>query len=386
MHVLGNGDIRLEIGELSWGYEVLLTRWFTETQLCNHEPYYEDASLSVTYYPQWSDFTFDAVCQYSLHAVKANESASDQGAWVWEPQLIDYVSSSNGHPSTFDPWASETYQSWNAGDPQYRQEAAYDSGLQYFNLTDYQTFIIELPLGDDVLGYRAVPMWSSGRQTAITKIILGTPTTSGHVYDKYPYGDGTNYNYEEYWPLMYNGTMSLGWYGNWTGPPDLDSMYDPVTNTITMVGPMSFDNTHHANGALYRGAPWIEFNVTPVAEDNTPPDAVASATPNPADSGTTVTLNGSLSSDNVGIVDYEWTFVYDGVPQEFHGLIVEFVFLTPGSYNITLNCTDAAGNYDTTTIELVVNPLIPEFGSLPAVVIVFVAIFMLTRRFRKKDR
>jgi hypothetical protein len=78
--------------------------------------------------------------------------------------------------------------------------------------------------------------------------------------------------------------------------------------------------------------------------------------------------------------------VYDGVPQELHGQVVYFTFLTPGSYNITLNCTDAAGNYDTITIELVVNPVIPEFGSLPAVIIVFVAIFMLTRRFRRKDR
>jgi peptide/nickel transport system substrate-binding protein len=387
MRVLANGDIHLEIGEISWGYEILMTRWLTETQLCNHEPWYEDASLSVTYYPQWSDFTFDAVCQYSLHAVKANESATNEGAWVWEPQLIDYMDSSNGHPSTFDPWATETYQSWNAGDPMFGQEVAYDSGLQYFNLTDYQTFIIQLPLGNDVLGYLAQPVLNiPPKPTAITKIILGKPSNIGHIYDKYPLGDGTNYNYEEYWPLMYNGTMSLGWYGNWTGAPYLDPMYNPATNTIMMVGPMSFDNTHHANGALYRGAPWIEFNVTPVAEDNTPPDAVASASPNPADSGTNVTLDGSLSSDNVGIVDYMWTFVYDGVPQELHGQVVYFTFLTPGSYNITLNCTDAAGNYDTITIELVVNPVIPEFGSLPAVIIVFVAIFMLTRRFRRKDR
>jgi hypothetical protein len=275
MKVLPNGDIHLEIGEISWGYEVLLTRWFTETQLCNHEPYYEDGTLSVTYYPQWIDFTFDAVCQYSLHAVKANESATNEGAWVWEPQLIDYMDSSNGHPTKFDPWATETYQSWNAGDPQFSQEAGYDSGLQYFNLTDYQTFIIQLPTGNDVLGYLAEPMWRLGRQTSITKVITGVPSTIGHVYDVYPRGDGTNYNYEEYWPLMYNGTMSLGWYGNWTGAPYL--VYDPVAKTITMQGPMSFDNTYHTNGALYRGAPWIEFNVTPVVGGTSLPTPEASS-------------------------------------------------------------------------------------------------------------
>jgi hypothetical protein len=282
MTVLGNGDIHLEIGHLSWGYEVLLTRWFTDAGLCNHEPYFEDATLSVQYYPQWSDFTFDAVCQYSLHAVKANESTTNEGAWAWEPQLIDYMDSAvSGHPSTFDPWAPLTYQSWNAGDPFYGQEVGYDSGYQYFNLTDYQTFIIQLPLGNDVLGYYAQPVLS-GRTSAITKIILGTPSSIGHTYNKYAEGDGTNWNYEEYWPLMYNGTMSLGWVGNSSSNPDLRSMYNPTTNTITMVGPMSFDNTHHASGALYRGAPFIEFNVTLVVGGTSVPAPSSGAAENPA--------------------------------------------------------------------------------------------------------
>jgi hypothetical protein len=63
---------------------------------------------------------------------------------------------------------------------------------------------------------------------------------------------------------MMNGTMSLGWYGNWTGGPNLDLMWNNDTKTLTMVGPLNFENTHHTNGALYLGAPWIEFNVTPV--------------------------------------------------------------------------------------------------------------------------
>ena len=275
MSVLGNGDIYLQIGHLGEGYEILLTRWMNETGLCNHEPYYEDISLNVKYYSQWSDINFDAVCQYSLHAVKANESATNDGAWAWEPQLIDYVPSGNGHPSTYDPWASETYQSWNAGDPLFGQQVGYDSGLQYFNLTDYQTFVIKLPQGSDVLGYYGGPPYDAGGRGPIVNIIV-PPAGSG--YDRYPLGDGTNYDLEGYWPIMYNGSMSLGWDGNWTGPPNLDSMYDPVTNTITMVGPMRFDNTHMANGALYRGAPWIEFNVTIPAGGTSLPDA-SPATP-----------------------------------------------------------------------------------------------------------
>ena len=92
-----------------------------------------------------------------------------------------------------------------------------------------------------------------------------------------------------------------------------------------------------------------------------------------------------MSSDNVGIVDYRWTFWYDGAPVTLHGQVVEFVFLIPGTYNITLRCTDASSNYNTTTIELVVNPTIPEFGSLITVTVVFVAMFMFARRMRRRN-
>jgi hypothetical protein len=279
LSVLPGGDLYLEIGHLGEGYEILMTRWLSETGLCNHEPYYEDIHMNVKYYSNWINFNFDAACQYSLHAVLANQSslAEGLGAWVWEPQLIDYVPSWSAgyHPSTFDPWALLTYQSHSAGDPEFGQQVGYDSGYTYFNLTDYQKFIIKLPQGNNVLGYYAtdtVPF------DAITRIILSG--ARGHPdpqYNMYPYGPDDNYNYTAYWPLMYNGTMSLGWVGNSSSNPDLQTMYNTTTNTITMVGPMNFDNTHHPNGALYRGAPWIEFNVTPVVTGTSVPVASSPA-------------------------------------------------------------------------------------------------------------
>jgi hypothetical protein len=269
LSVLPSGDIYLEIGHLGEGFEILLTRWMNETQLCNHEPYYEDLNMAVKYYSDWIDISFDAVCQYSLHAVLANKSATNEPAWAWEPQLIDYVPSWNTpgglHPSKFDRWAGQSYLSMNAGDPAFKTMVIYDSGVQYFNLTDYQKFIVQLPLGSNNLGYLAQPMPGD----SIKRIISGGFAADG--YNKYPRGDGTNYNYSAYWPLMVNGTMSLGFFGNWTGAPDLNTMYDNTTKTITMVGPMRFDNTKMSNGALYRGAPWLEFNVTQVVSGTSLP-------------------------------------------------------------------------------------------------------------------
>lgn len=262
--VLPDGKIRLDIGHLGEGYEILMTRWFNETNLCNHEAYYEDMSLHVDFYDKWMDFNFDAVCQYSLRAVRANESSTNEPAWSWQPLLIDYVPSwltpGGTHPSKFDPWANEIYQSYNAGDPSFLSFVPYDSGYANFSLTDYQTFIIQIPLGDDNIGYYSNETGIPVPLDAIKMILRGIPG----VYDPWPRGDGTKYDYTAYWPLMCNGTMSLGWYGNWSGNPDLDSMYDPVTNRVTMVGPMVFGNTYMWNGALYFGAPVIEFNVTPV--------------------------------------------------------------------------------------------------------------------------
>jgi len=269
-----NGEISLVIGHLGMGYEILMTRWMNETNLCNHEAYFEDMSVHVDYFDKWMDFNFDAVCQYSLRAVRANESATNEPAWAWDPLLIDYVAQKDtpggSHPSKYDAWEPKTWHSLDAGDPYYGRSIPYDSGVTYFNLSDYQSFTIEIPKDDNNIGFLAQPVPSN----SISRIRAG-----GDPYVPYPTGDGSNWNLTAYTPLMVNGTMSLGWYGNWTGPPNLRDMYDPVSNKITMVGPMSFDNWHWSDGVLYRGAPWIEFNVTPVAGPLSLPNPAAQAPP-----------------------------------------------------------------------------------------------------------
>lgn len=70
-------------------------------------------------------------------------------------------------------------------------------------------------------------------------------------------------------------------------------------------------------------------------------------------SGTTVTLNGSLSTDNVGIVSYTWTFDDDG-PQSLDGIDVEYTFDNVDVITITLTVEDDAGNSDTDTITITV--------------------------------
>ncbi len=86
--------------------------------------------------------------------------------------------------------------------------------------------------------------------------------------------------------------------------------------------------------------------------DNVPP--VASAGPDlVVNEDTTVTFDGSRSTDNVGIASYTWTFM-DGSLQTLQGVTASYVFATPGTYIVTLTVRDADGNVGTDSLTVTV--------------------------------
>lgn len=68
---------------------------------------------------------------------------------------------------------------------------------------------------------------------------------------------------------------------------------------------------------------------------------------------TLVTFDGSASQDENGIASYTWTFT-DITIQTLSGKNPTYTFDTPGVYTITLNVTDAAGNWATDTVVITV--------------------------------
>jgi hypothetical protein len=74
------------------------------------------------------------------------------------------------------------------------------------------------------------------------------------------------------------------------------------------------------------------------------------------DEGTLVKFNGNGSSDNIGIVKYTWTFS-DGNTVSLSGVMPIYTFGNPGIFFITLNVTDAAGNWDTDVMNVTVNDI-----------------------------
>jgi hypothetical protein len=66
----------------------------------------------------------------------------------------------------------------------------------------------------------------------------------------------------------------------------------------------------------------------------------------------TVVLDGSASTDNVGVTNYSWTFVYNGTTQILYGPVVSFRFAAGGTYAVTLAVRDAVGNSDTDVVTI----------------------------------
>jgi PKD repeat protein len=91
--------------------------------------------------------------------------------------------------------------------------------------------------------------------------------------------------------------------------------------------------------------------------DTVPP--VANAGPDlVVNEDTTVTFDGSRSTDNVGIASYTWTFM-DGTMQTLQGVTATHVFATPGTYIVSLTVRDADGNVGTDTVTVTVRDVTP---------------------------
>ena len=90
------------------------------------------------------------------------------------------------------------------------------------------------------------------------------------------------------------------------------------------------------------------------------------------DANRVVTFNGSASADNVGIESYVWSFMEYDSPWTLTGVNPYYIFVNPGNYTVTLKVTDAAGNWDTDTVTILVRPT--SGGSLPTWDIVLAAL------------
>ena len=141
--------------------------------------------------------------------------------------------------------------------------------------------------------------------------------------------------------------------GNWS-VADLKFQFDEIVPSGMWVSVFSVsDFGKHGNGK-------IEF----FAVDNEPPVADAGSD-RQAILNMTTYLDGGNCSDNVGIVDYEWSFWDDGTYYDIHGAVVTYSFTELGDHNVTLTVTDGAGHVSSANIVVTVvtdPPPVPNAG------------------------
>ena len=93
--------------------------------------------------------------------------------------------------------------------------------------------------------------------------------------------------------------------------------------------------------------------------DNVTPAAIAGPDRN-ATIGIPMTFDGSGSTDNVGIVNYTWTFTHNGTVVFLYGPSPSYTFWEVGNYTVTLDIVDAAGNTGRDTMVVSVFPPVAE--------------------------
>ncbi len=126
-----------------------------------------------------------------------------------------------------------------------------------------------------------------------------------------------------------------------------------VTHTFIEVG--TFDVALNVSDAAGN---WATDRTTVTVRDAIPPTAVAG--PNrTVTQGETVILDGSGSSDNIGIVNFTWRILLENEDVVLHGSNVSYSFEEIGMKEVTLTVLDGEFNEDVDTLVITVLDLTP---------------------------
>lgn len=118
--------------------------------------------------------------------------------------------------------------------------------------------------------------------------------------------------------------------------------------------PHSTDTLHYRIAAVDSAGNWNSTAVKDVIiTDNDVPVADAGLNQTVAE-GTIVIFNGSGSTDNIGVVNYTWTFNDGSQDVTLYGATPAHNFTVVGNYTVTLTVQDSAGNSNTDTMVVTV--------------------------------
>jgi hypothetical protein len=155
-------------------------------------------------------------------------------------------------------------------------------------------------------------------------------------------GSTDNYGIDNYtWTFDMNGTMKTLYGEKPKFVFDAEGSYE-VTLTVTdIVGNTDTDML------------WVV--VSTVEDADTEKPVAHAGVDQTVEEGTLVTFDGTLSTDNVGISNYTWSFTYNSQNIELYNDSASFLFDIVGIYTVTLTVLDQATPANFGTDSLIVN-------------------------------
>jgi len=219
-----------------------------------------------------------------------------------------------------------------------------DAGVFYFGYT------LTLPTDATLFEYHYHFLDAAGNHNHTSPMLV-------YVFDNdAPLADaGNDTEIDQYASLSFNGSGSTDNIGvdeyEWTldygGSETLRTGVDPVFQfNLAGVFEVVLNVTDAAGN-------WQNDTVIITVRDRENPKAVAGKDVL-GEPGDTIHLDGSASSDNIGIVKYQWHYSYNDSEVILPGASLNYTFDIPGSYTVTLNVTDEAGNWALDTITVLI--------------------------------
>ncbi len=317
---VGNGTYSLEVSGLEYGTQY--TVWVNVTDGYNHTRDWYVFTARQAYTPGApSGFSGMAEDRHTINLTWSDGSKTD---------------------STYVEWSTSPLGSWSRGD----QNILYNGTAEGVTHTD-------LDMGTTYY-YKAWSwnasdkVWGTGVETQVTTVENYGPTFSNEDPENGSTGVELSFTWSVYiedpeedtfnWTIECSNGDSAGGNETTAGTKTLQvSGLDYITQyRVTVTATDGNDMTRN----------WYTF--TTISTDQNPPEANAGSDKT-VEVDEEVTFDGSGSSDDVGIVSFEWTF--DG-EETRTGETVQYTFSSPGVYNATLNVTDGGGNYDTDSITV----------------------------------
>ena len=183
------------------------------------------------------------------------------------------------------------------------------------------------------------------------------PTASISEQDTYVIGLGDTLNLSASSSTAPVGIASYAWTGGQVTEDYSNTFDSEGSNDITLTVTDEFGQTNDTTVTVIVDGKNPVASFTSLSKDSPSENGTAVNDTNVNEDYTTVVFNASASSDSESSVSsYHWDFG-DGTTNT--GEVVSHVFDNPGTFSVTLNVTDAAGNYNAAFQSVKVNDVTP---------------------------